>query len=204
MEFSLKNIVLGLLLLVAVLVLANTFFIMPFLSFKPEQIASIKKKVVESVELKPVVLRVDSLSIIKRNGIGEGVSHIDSDGQTLRNPFFWPEEKKQQVEVKEIAAHKPVPQKPAAHKPEPQKPEVDEPEPPKPQLSMVLISAGRKQALLDDVFIKEGDMFHGYLVKSIHDNEVVLSGNFGDLSIILGSGEEAEQQAQPPAGLIER
>ncbi len=69
---------------------------------------------------------------------------------------------------------------------------------------MVLISAGRKQALLDDVFIKEGDMFHGYLVKSIRDNEVVLSGNFGDLSIILGSGEEAEQQAQPPAGLIEK
>ena len=194
MEFSLKNIILGLLFLVAVLVLANIFVIMPFLSLKPEQVASIKKKVIEIVEPDPVVLTVDSLAIIKKNSTGEDATYTDLDVQALRNPFFWPEEKKQQVEVKEIAAAKPEPQKPAA----------DEPEPPKPQLSMVLISAGRKQALLDDVFIKEGDMFHGYRVKSILDNEVILSGNFGDLRIVLGSGEETGEQAQPPAGLIER
>ncbi len=194
MEISLKNLGFGLLLLVAVLVLVNIFAIMPFLTVKPVQIPSILEEIAESVKPADVVLTVDSLALIKKSGTGEGVIHLDSDNQTLRNPFFWPEEKKQPPKVQETAAAKSEVVEPA----------VDKPEPEKPQLSMVIISKGRKQALLGDVFIKEGDMFHGYLVKRLVPDEVILSGNLGDLSIFLTTVDEESGQELPPGGVIEK
>lgn len=194
MEIPLKKIGFGLLFLVAVLVLVNIFFIMPFLSLEPVQIPTILEEAAERAGSDSVVLRVDSLSVIRKNGVGEGAFPVYSDDQSLRNPFFWPEEKSQPEKIKETEAVKPEADKSAA----------DRQEPPKPRLSMVLISEGGKQALLDDVFIREGDMFHDYLVKSIQDNEVVLSNNFGDFHIILGSGEQTEEPSLPPGGVIER
>ena len=201
MEISLKKTGLGLLVLVAVLVLANIFVIMPFLSLKPMQTPSVQEEAAEE-RVKPAAVApvtVDSLAVILQKGVVEGVIARETDKQNLRNPFFEPKEKLQQKKTKETAADKPAVVQSAVRKSA-----ADKPEPPKPQLSMVIISQGRKQAILDDVFIREGDMFHGYRVKRILDNEVVLSGKFGDLRIILGSGEETEQQAPPPAGLMEQ
>jgi hypothetical protein len=200
MEFSLKNMGLGLFFLLAVLVLVNVFVIMPSLSLKPEHIPAIQEKAAEEKSVKrPVVLSVDSLAIIKEEGTGEGVIQIGSDNQTLRNPFFYHGENSQQKKVKETVAVKPVAVKPAAVKPA-----VDKPEPPKPQLSMVIISQGRKQALLGDVFVKEGDYFHGYMVKRIEENEVILSDALGDFSIFLTTGGKESGQDVSPRGLIER
>jgi hypothetical protein len=195
MKISLKNIGLGLFFLVAVLVLVNVFVIMPFFSLKPDHIPVIREEAAEDKRVKrPVVLSFDSLAIIREEGTGEGVIQIGSDNQTLRNPFFYPGENSQQGKAKETTAGKPAVEKPA----------VDEPEPPKPQLSMVIISKGRKQALLGDVFVKEGDYFHGYKVKRIEENEVVLSDAFGDLSIFLTTGSEESGQDVSPRALIER
>ena len=195
MEISLKNMGLGLFFLMAVLVLVNIFVIMPSLSLKPEHIPAIQEEAAEKKSAKrPVVLSVDSLAIIKEEGTGEGVIQIGSDNQTLRNPFFYHGENSQQKKVKETAAVKPAAVKPA----------VDKPEPPKPQLSMVIISQGRKQALLGDVFVKEGDYFHGYMVKRIEENEVILSDALGDFSIFLTTGGKESGQDVSPAGLIER
>jgi hypothetical protein len=195
MEISVKNIGLGLFSLVAVLVLLNIFFIMPSLSLKPVQISSIQEEIAEIVEPDTdAVLAVDSLSIIKKSSSGEGVIHIDSDDQILRNPFFWPGEKAQKDEAKDTAAAKPESAKPAAAEPEAQKP----------RLSMVIISAGRKQALLDDLFVREGDNYNGYKVKNISANEVVLSNYLGDLSILLTTSEEESDQEQSPGGIIEQ
>ena len=194
MDFSLKNVALWLLFLVAALVLVNIFVIMPSLSVKPEQIPSFKEEFAKIVESDAVVLRVDSLAVIKKNDVGKDVIQSDSIDQTFRNPFLWPEEKPQQKKAKKAAAEKPVKQKPAVEKPEPEKP----------QLSMVIIGKGRKQAILDDVFIREGDMFHGYLVKRIVPNEVILSDEFGELSIILDTSEGKSGQDLPPEVLIEK
>jgi len=196
MGISLKNTGLGLLLLVAVLVLVNIFFIMPSLSLKPVQIPFIQEEVAEeSVEpAAPVVLSFDSPAIIKEEGTGEGVIQIGDDNQTLRNPFFYPGENSQQKKAKETTVAKPAAAKPEADKPEPQKP----------QLSMVIISAGRKQALLGDVFVREGDNYHGYMVKRISANEVILSDDLGDLSIFLTTVGTESSQDLPPGGLIEK
>jgi hypothetical protein len=195
MKISLKNIGLGLFFLVAVLVLVNVFVIMPFLSLKPDYIPAILEEAAEDKRVKrPVVLSFDSLAIIREEGTGEGVIQIGSDNQTLRNPFFYPGENSQQEKAKETAAGKPAVEKSA----------VDEPEPPKPQLSMVIISKGRKQALLGDVFVKEGDYFHGYMVKRIEENEVLLSDARGDLSIFLTTGGKESDQDVSPRALIER
>ena len=194
MDFSLKNVALWLLFLVAALVLVNIFVIMPSLSVKPEQIPSFKEEFAKIVEPDAVVLRVDSLAVIKKNDVGKDVIQSDSIDQTFRNPFLWPEEKPQQKKVKKAVAQKPVAQKPAVEKTESEKP----------QLSMVIIGKGRKQAVLDDVFIREGDMFHGYLVKRIVPNEVVLSDKFGELSIFLTTVSEESDQDKSPGGLIER
>ena len=195
MEISLKNMGLGLFFLMAVLVLVNIFVIMPSLSLKPEHIPAIQEEAAEEKSVKrPVVLSFDSLAIIKEEGTGEGVIQIGSDNQTLRNPFFYPGENSQQEKPKKTAAVKSAAVKPA----------VDKPEPPKPQLSMVIISQGRKQALLGDVFVKEGDYFHGYMVKSIEENEVILSDALGDFSIFLTTGGKESGQDVSPRGLIER
>jgi hypothetical protein len=200
MENLLKKAGFGLLFLVAVLVLLNVLFIMPYLGIKPVQIPSGQEEVAERVKPAAVMPRVDSLQVIREDKSGEEAGYTELDVKALRNPFFWPEEKPKQEKVKEPAAvNKPAVVKPAAVKPAAGKPESE-----KPQLSMVLISSGRKQALLDDVFISEGDMFHGYRVKSIRDNEVILSGTFGDLHIILGTGEEKEKQTPTPGGIIEK
>ena len=183
-----KNIGLALLFLVAVLVMVNIFVILPLMHLKPETTAYIQDEPVERT--KPAaVITTDTLTIIKKTGGGEGDIYVDSEKKSSRNPFFWPGEKRQQKTV----AQKDTPQDAP--------PEVERP---KPQLSMVIVGKDRKQALLDNAFVREGEMFHGYLVKSIADNKVVLSDELGEFNIYLASIDETDEQSQPPGGLYER
>jgi hypothetical protein len=185
-----KNIGFAVLLLVAVLILVNIFVIMPLMRLKPEATAYIQEETVESIEPEAAVITTDTLTIIKQTGGDEVGVHIDSENKSSRNPFFWPGEKLQQKSVTKAT-------------PEGTPPEA-KPEPEKPLLSMVIIGEGRKQALLDNVFVREGEMFHGYQVKRIADNKVILSDDLGELDIYLGSVDKTDEQGQPTAGLIER
>ena len=180
-----KNIGLALLFLVVVLILVNIFVIMPRMSLKPEHISASETLTTEKVTAEETVVTVDTLTIIKETEKGEGGIYIDSEDQSLRNPFFWPGERPRQKNAVKVVTTKPAPEK-------------------KPLLSMVIIGEGSKQALLDNVFVQEGEMFHGYVVKRIAENEVVLSDDLGELKIYLESGDAAGGQDQPPAGLIER
>ena len=78
------------------------------------------------------------------------------------------------------------------------------PAPPEPKLSMVIIGEGRNQALLDNVFVREGERFHGYLVKRITGNEVILSDDLGEISIFLASGDQTGDGSQSSGELIEQ
>ena len=183
-----KNIGFALLLLVAVLVMVNIFVILPLMHIKPETTAYIQDEPVERT--KPAaVITTDTLTIIKKTGGDEGDIYMDSKKKSSRNPFFWPGEKRQQKTV----AQKNTPQDAP--------PEVERP---KPQLSMVIVGKDRKQALLDNAFVREGEMFHGYLVKRIADEKVVLSDELGEFNIYLASIDETDDQSQPPGGLIEK
>ncbi|KPJ97853.1 MAG: hypothetical protein AMJ60_10120 [Desulfobacterales bacterium SG8_35] len=175
-----KNIGLTLLFLVAVLILLNIFVLMPLMRLTPEQTSLMPgEEITESVEPAAAIIAVDTLAVIRKDGIGEGVIYIDPEDESLRNPFFWPEEKAQ-------------------------KKKVVEPAPAKPQLSMVIIGEGRRQALLGDAFVQVGDMYHGYLVQRIEENHVVLVDDLGELRIFLAPAVDKEGHAQPPPGLIER
>jgi hypothetical protein len=188
MERLFKNIGFAVLLLVAVLILVNIFVIMPLMRLKPETNAYVQEETVESIEPEAAVITTDTLTIIKQTGGDEVGVHIKSENKSSRNPFFWPGEKLQQKTV-------------AKGTPEGTPPKV---EPPKPLLSMVIIGESRKQALLDNVFVREGEMFHGYLVKRIADNKVVLSDDLGEFNIYLVSVDKTDEQGQPTTGLIER
>jgi hypothetical protein len=180
MERLIKNIGLALLFLVVALILVNVFVIMPLMRLSPEQTTAVP---VEETQIRAkhddAIVAVDTLAVIKKNGIGEGALYIDSEDKNLRNPFFWPGKKFQQ--------RKKVKQ-----------------EPKQPMLSMVIIGEGRKQALLDDAFVREGDMYHGYLVKRIEEQQVVLVDELGELRIHLAANAEKNGQVQPPPILIER
>ena len=175
----LKNIGLALLFLVAVLILVNIFVFMPLMRLAPVQTTFIPgEEIPESVEPDDAIVAVDTLAVIRRNGIGEGVIYIDPEDESLRNPFFWPEEKTQ-------------------------KKKAAEPAPEQPQLSMVIIGEGGRQALLGDAFVREGDMFHGYLVQKIEEHQVILVDDLGELRIFLATTVDKSGQPQPPPGLIE-
>jgi hypothetical protein len=180
MERLIKNIGLALLFLVVVLILVNIFVIMPLMRMTPVQTTSIStEEAQERAEQDDVIVAVDTLAVIKKNGIGEGAIYIDAEDKNLRNPFFWPGKKFQQ--------RKKVKQ-----------------EPKQPRLSMVIIGEGRKQALLDDAFVREGDMYHGYLVKRIEEHQVILVDELGELRIHLAANAEKNGQVQPPPIIIER
>ncbi len=175
-----KNIGLVLLFLVAALILVNIFVFMPLMRTTPVQTTSLPaEEAPKSVERDDAIVAVDTLAVIKRNGIGEGTLYIDPDDENLRNPFFWPGEKFQQKKAVKKA-------------------------PGQPRLSMVIIGEGRRQALLDDAFVREGDMYHGYLVKSIEKHQVVLVDDLGELRIYLTTNADKGGQVQPIPGLIER
>ena len=180
MERLIKNIGLALLFLMLVLILVNIFVLMPLMRMTPVQTSYIPAEEDQiSAEREDAIVAVDTLAVIKKNGIGEGAIYIDSEDGNLRNPFFWPGEKFQQKRV--------VKQ-----------------EPKQPMLSMVIIGEGRKQALLDDAFVREGDMYHGYLVKRIEEHQVILVDDLGELRIHLAAKAEKNAQVQPPPILIER
>ncbi len=180
MSRLLKNIGLALLFLVAVLILVNIFVLMPRMRLEPAQTTSVPaEEVYESAKPDSAIVAVDTLAVIKKNGLGEGPIFIDPEDENLRNPFFWPEEK---IQLKK----------------------AEEPAPQKPLLSMVIIGEGRKQALLDDAFVREGDMYHGYLVKRIEEHQVVLADELGELRILLTTDTEREGQVKLPPGLVEK
>ena len=184
-----KNIVFTAFLLVAVLILVNIFVIMPLLRLKPEQNSFAREeRVIENVEAKETVVTIDTLAVIKQTGGDEGALSINSRDENVRNPFFWPGERLQHKAVTKTKTEV-APEKPA---------------PPEPELSMVIIGEGRRQALLDNVFVREGEMFHGYLVKRIAENEVILSDKLGEISIFLASGKQTGNGSQASGGLIEQ
>ena len=175
-----KNIGLALLFLVAVLILVNIFVLMPLMRMTPVQTTSIPaEEALKKVEHDDTIVEVDTLAVIRKNGIGESAAYIESEDVSLRNPFFWPGEKFQQKKAVKQA-------------------------PKQPRLSMVIIGEGRKQALLDDVFVREGDRYHGYLVKRIEEHQVVLVDDLGELRIYLATNADKSGQVQPTPGLIER
>lgn len=186
MSRQLKNMGFVLGILVVVLVLVNVFVVMPFMKEKPVQSSTTQEEFPEMLEPEDVVI-IETLAEIRDVNAGESSIHAAPDNVNIRNPFFWPEEKKQQVEIKETGKF-----------------ETRKSERQKPQLSMVIVGEQRRKALIDDVFVSEGDMFHSYLVKRIAPNEVILSDDLGEFSIHLDTAEENSDQPQPPGGLIEK
>ena len=89
-----KNIGFAVLFLVAVLIVANIFVIMPLMRLKPEQNPFVREEpVIENVESDEAVVIIDTLAVIKQTGGDEGAIHINSDNENIRNPFFWPRRK---------------------------------------------------------------------------------------------------------------
>ena len=176
----LKNIWLALLFLVAVLILVNIFVLLPLMKMDPVETTAIP--VVEApknVEHDNTIVAVDTLAFIRQKNIVEGEVYIDPEDANLRNPFFWPGKKIHHKKITKQASKQP-------------------------RLSMVIIGEGRKQALMDDVFVREGEMYHGYLVKRIEEHQVILVDDLGELRIHLATAANKSGMAQPPPGLIEQ
>ena len=176
----LKNIGLALLFLVAVLILVNIFVLLPLMRMPAEETTSIPvEEAPENIEHDNTIVAVDTLAVIRQKGTDEGAVYMDPEDANLRNPFFWPREKSQHKKIVRQATKQP-------------------------QLSMVIIGEGRKQALMDDVFVREGDMYHGYLVKRIEEHQVVLVNDSGELRIHLATNATKKGMVQPQPGLIEK
>jgi len=183
-----KNIGLTLLFLVAVLILLNIFVLMPLMRLTPEQTSLMPgEEITESVEPAAAIIAVDTLAVIRKTGRRADMRYPGSKHESVRNPFYWPEEKPQQKKGLKPAAKSPV--KPAAKQP---------------QLSMVIIGEGRKQALLDNVFVQEGDTYLGYLVKRIEGQQVFLVDDLGVLRIYLAATVDKNGKPQPVPGLVEK
>ncbi|KPK33914.1 MAG: hypothetical protein AMK70_08935 [Nitrospira bacterium SG8_35_1] len=136
-----KTIGLTLLFLVAVLILVNIFVLMPLMRIGPVQTTPVPtEEIVTSQEHDDAIVAVDTLAVMRKIGNRVDMRYPDAEDENERNPFYWPEVKPQQKKAVKKAAK------------ETAKQEVKQP-----QLSMVIISEGRKQALLDDVFVQEGD-----------------------------------------------
>ena len=188
MSRILKNMGLLLGFLIIILVVLNIFVVMPLLREKPVQLSTIPEELPERLEFDDDLVIIDTLAEIRDVNGDESYIHVDPGDENIRNPFFWPEERKEVVEIVETG--EPV--------------GTEESEPQKPQLSMVIVGKQRRQALIDEVFVSEGDKFYGYQVKRITENEVVLSDGLGDLSIFLTTAGEESGQYLSPGGLIER
>ena len=174
-----KNIGLALFFLVALLILVNIFVFMPQKHLNPVQVASLSEEAPVEMEQDDTIVMVDTLAVIRKNGIGESIIYRRPEDEIVRNPFYWPAEKSQQKKsIQQV--------------------------PKQPQLSMVIIGERGKQALLDNAFVHEGDMYHGFLVKRIEEHQVVLMDDLGELRIYLTAADDKSGRAQPPGGLIER
>ena len=167
--------------LLLVLVLVNVFIFMPQLRRGPDQPLVTGSDGQPGIAARDNISSVDTLKAIREGQTANDLYALYTKEEYSRNPFFWPHEKTVQSQK-------------------------DKPETQKPQLSMVIIGEHQKQALLDDVFIREGDMFHDYRVKRITRNEVILAGDLGDISIALASGRKDDKAipANGEVGIIER
>ncbi len=189
MSGTLKNMSLVLGLLVIILLLVNIFVFMPLMTEKPVQLSVNPAEFPQVSESDDEIETIDTTVAIKDMSEGENYIHPDPGGETIRNPFFWPEENSRQLEIVETAETEEI---------------VVQEKKKRPHLSMVIVGEQRRQAVLDDVFVREGDVFHGYLVKMIAKEEVVLADKLGEVRIRLGVSEENVEQAPSPPGLIER
>jgi len=179
-----KNIGLALLFLVAVLILVNIFVLMPLMRIGPVQTTPVPAEETSiNLELDDAIVTVDTLAVIRKIGNRVDMRYLDAEDENVRNPFYWPEEKPQQKKAVKQAAKQEVKQ---------------------PQLSMLIIGEGRKQALLDDVFVQEGDKFLGYLVKRIEYQQVVLVDDLGELRIHLATTVDQNGKPQAVPGLVEK
>jgi len=183
-----KTIGLTLLFLVAVLILVNIFVLMPLMRIGPVQTTPVPtEEIVTSQEHDDAIVAVDTLAVMRKIGNRVDMRYPDAEDENERNPFYWPEVKPQQKKAVKKAAK------------ETAKQEVKQP-----QLSMVIISEGRKQALLDDVFVQEGDTYLGYLVKRIEGQQVFLVDDLGVLRIYLAATVDKNGKPQPVPGLVEK
>jgi hypothetical protein len=96
---------------------------------------------------------------------------LSATRQVSRNPFLWPGESTL------------PPEKPAA-KPTEVAVTVEKSAPP--QLKMILIGERKKMAVINDVFVFEGDKFMGSRVAKIEKDAVTLSGPEGKTRLVLG------------------
>lgn len=96
---------------------------------------------------------------------------LSATRQVSRNPFLWPGESTL------------PPEKPVA-KPTAVAAAVEKSAPP--QLKMILIGERKKMAVINDVFVFEGDKFMGSRVAKIEKDAVTLSGPEGKTRLVLG------------------
>jgi len=170
--------------LLAILILVNVFVFMPQLKREPAQPLVPGSAGRPGTIAKDNIISVNTLKAIREGKTADDRYALYTEEEFSRNPFLWPTEKT----VSRKTAKK------------------ERPAPIKPQLSMVIIGEQQKQALLDDVFVTEGDTFHGYRVKRITNREVVLEGDLGEIRITLAIGVKNERTKPETAeiGIIER
>ena len=99
---------------------------------------------------------------------------LSATRQVSRNPFLWPGEST-------VPPAKPAAAEPAAVA---AAPPAEKSAPP--QLKMILIGERKKMAVINDVFVFEGDKFMGSRVTKIEKGAVVLSGPEGTTRLTLG------------------
>jgi hypothetical protein len=192
MPKELKNGVYILLGLLVILILVNVLVVMPRYKKEPALTVASGPKEQAPLARQDNIVSLDTLKAIKKSRTAEEEYVLYSEERYSRNPFYWPGEKPQKKKALTTAT-------PKANANAKAKAE-------KPQLSMVIIGEDRKQALLDNIYINEGDTFHDFLVKRITAREVVLLGDLGEVHISLaaGSKEDAAQQKTGEIGIIER
>ncbi len=178
-----KNAVFVLVGLLVVLILVNIFIFMPRARMEPAQPVAAGSGMQPDAGTRDNIVSVDTLQAIKESKTAE--EHVlYSEEEFSRNPFFWPTEKTVAKKITQKERVAPI----------------------KPQLSMIIISEQHKQALLDDVFVTEGDTFHGYRVKRITSRQVILESDLGEVRITLAAGRKDDSVKPETAeiGIIER
>lgn len=151
-------------------VLLNIYFIKPRSAFTPSEPAGTAPARSGNFS----GLSTNSLDFIKTGGRNDSDTEGESE-KVKRNPFLWPDEIKALTRKRIEEAKTPA----AAGRGKKS-----------PRLSMIIVGGNRKLALLDDIFVREGDMVNDYKVLKIGRNQVTLKG----------AGKDIRLKINPPRG----
>jgi len=146
-------------LIIALFVAVNKYWFYP----------SFKVHVTPPPRYKPPV---DRPEIVKIRPFERTMKYIttqrNADGTTTitgRNPFLW----KDELKKKEKRQPPPPPPKIVTV----------------PQLGMILVSGGKKRALLGNTLVGEGDSYEGHTVEKIEKDGVILAGDYGRVRLFM-------------------